>query len=786
MIRNKFFLLIVVIFLSSACLADEPAAFWFDAPAENWENEGLPIGNGSLGAIVTGEVAREIIQFNEKSLWTGGPGSKEGYDFGWPEKSFPEKLKKIQREIATKGELTPDEVAGQLGHDPIGYGHYQNFGHILIHHRELDGVSDYRRELNLSTAEATVRFNAGDVRYTRRYFASYPDGVIAIQIDADQKRAVSFDIELGTSDNRSAELRVENNAITLSGALRDNGLRYFSRLKLINNGGSVASKGNQLQVRNANSVTVLLAAGTNYSSHFPNYRGSEPAEPVIARIKRAESFGIDKLRDRHLLDYQALFNRASLDLKGQVPEKPVNRLLVDYGKEAGADRYLESLYFQFGRYLLIASSREGSLPANLQGVWNNSDTPPWNADYHVNINLQMNYWPAYPTNISETAFPLFDFIDALIPPGEHSAQKIANARGWTLFLNTNIYGFTGVISWPTAFWQPEAGAWLCRLYYEHYLFTGDKAFLKRRAYPAMRGAALFWMDFLSESPDGHLWVNPSFSPEHGPFTAGAAMSQQIIAELFENTIEAAGVVGDQKFARQLQPYYEKLDKGLRVGKWGQLQEWARDLDDPKNNHRHISHLYALHPANNISPAHTPELAEAARVSLNARGDGGTGWSKAWKINMWARLWDGDRAHKLLSEQLKHSTLPNLWDTHPPFQIDGNFGATSGVSEMLLQSHLGEIHLLPALPDAWSEGSVRGLVARGNVEVDVTWRESRLTGATLRPRITGTIEVRTGLSCDDVEIKVEGKAKAAKCADGVISISTRKNKQYAITTIKEKQ
>lgn len=787
MIKNNAFLpILVTIFLSSACPADEPTAFWFDSPAENWENEGLPIGNGSLGAVVTGEIAREIIQFNEKTLWTGGPGSKEGYNFGWPDKSFPEKLKKIQREIDRAGELTPEKVAGQLGQNPIGYGNYQNFGHIVIHHHGIHKTSDYRRELNLATAEATVRFNAGNVRYTRRYFASYPDDVIAIQIDADQKHAVSLDVGLGTSDNRSADYRLDDNAITLSGALHDNGLQYSSRLKLINDGGSVTSRNNQLQVRDANSVTLFLAAGTNYSSHYPGYRGSDPVEPVTARINRANSFGISKLRERHHLDHQTLFNRTSLDLKGRAPEKPVNRMLAEYGKEAGADRYLESLYFQFGRYLLIASSRKGSLPANLQGVWNNSNTPPWNADYHVNINLQMNYWPAYPANILETAFPLFDFIDALIPPGEQSAKKIANARGWTLFLNTNIYGFTGLISWPTAFWQPEAGAWLSRLYYEHYLFTGDKAFLKSRAYPAMRGAALFWMDFLSESPDGNLWVNPSFSPEHGPFTAGTAMSQQIVAELFENTIEAAGIVDDQKFARQLLPYYEKLDKGLRIGNWGQLQEWTRDLDDPKNGHRHISHLFALHPANNISPGQTPKLAEAARVSLNARGDGGTGWSKAWKINMWARLWDGNHAHKLLSEQLKHSTLPNLWDTHPPFQIDGNFGATAGMSEMLLQSHLGEIHLLPALPDAWPEGSVRGLMARGNVEVDITWRESRLTNATLRPRINGVIKARTGLSCDDVELKVDGKSKAATCVDGVISISAGKSKQYRITTIEERQ
>jgi alpha-L-fucosidase 2 len=406
---------------------------------------------------------------------------------------------------------------------------------------------------------------------------------------------------------------------------------------------------------------------------------------------------------------------------------------------------LEELYFQYGRYLLIASSRADSLPANLQGVWNHSATPPWNADYHVNINLQMNYWPAQTTHLAETAIPFFDFVDHLTVPGHVSAEKITGSRGWTLFLNTNVWGFAGLIEWPTAFWQPESAAWLAQHYYEHYLFSGDTKFLRERAWPVMKGAAEYWLSTLHTDPrDQSLVVSPSYSPEHGPFTAGAAMSQQIVADLFQNTIQAAEAIGEHAFASQVHAALAKLDSGLKIGSWGQLQEWKIELDDSKTDHRHVSHLFALHPGHSVSPLTTPELAKAARVSLEARGDGGTGWSKAWKINFWARLHAGDRAHKLLGDQLKSSTLPNLLDTHPPFQIDGNFGAAAGIAEMLLQSHLGEIHLLPALAKAWPNGSFKGLRARGDVTVDASWRDGQLDQAVLLPGRTGDLSVRSSI------------------------------------------
>ena len=751
--------------LAALARADDVALMWYDQPATDWEKEALPIGNGRIGAMVFGGVDTERLQISEKSLWTGGPGSEDGYDFGLPADSQVDLMRSIGKQLLDGAQLDPPAVAKQLGRKMHNYGDYQSFGDLTIEREpQTEPVTDYRRELDLDTATARVSFKQGGVGYRREYFVSFPDQVLVARWYSTSSQKLK--IHLTVPDNRTVQVDSGGQGITISGALKSNGLKYAAHIRVIPDCGTVTRDGDALRVETECAITIVFTARTNYRMHYPDYRaaGDDPAKLAVADNLAVGKGAHSRVFGPHTDDYQALFQRVKLDLGGVVPKKmTTDKLRAQYGSgNAAADLALEQLYFNYGRYLLIASSRDGSLPANLQGVWNDKAAPPWNADYHVNINLQMNYWPAESANLGETARPLWDFVEHLVPPGKLVAQRYFGAGGWTMFLNTNAWGYVGPIDWPTSFWQPEAAAWLAQHFYEHYLFSRDEAFLKKRAWPVMKGAAQFWLDALVVDPhDGKLAVSPSYSPEHGPFTAGAAMSQQIVADLFANTAAAAPLVGDKEFGKRVAEALAKLDPGLRVGKHGQLQEWKADIDDMKDDHRHVSHLFALHPGHAIDVSKDAALAAAARATLDARGDASTGWSRAWKINFWARLRDGDRAHKLLAGLLHDSTLPNLWDTHPPFQIDGNFGATAGIVEMLLQSQNGEIQILPALPKAWSKGSISGIRARGDVTVSIVWDACGAQQIALDTGHEGPITLRSPLftGAFDASTAVAGAAES---------------------------
>ncbi|MDX6362852.1 MAG: alpha-L-fucosidase 2 [Streptomyces sp.] len=720
---------------------------WYTAPAADWEREALPLGSGALGVMVFGTLASERLQFNEKTLWTGGPGSAQGYDFGNWRAPRPGAIAAVQEEIDTETRIGPEAVAGRLGQPRVGFGAYQTFGDL---HLDVPGAptttpDSYRRALDLGEAVATVTYTHEQAGHQREFFVSHADHVIVGRLAAGRPGAVTCTVRY-TSPRTDFTATSAGERITVRGELADNGMAFEAQLRVGHRGGSLtANADGTLTVTGADSAWFVLAAGTDYADTYPDYRGDDPHAKVTKAVDDAFGKGYATLRARHVADHRALFDRVALDIRAAVPDVSTDRLLAGYtGGASATDRALEALFFQYGRYLLIASSRPGSLPANLQGVWNQSTSPPWSADYHVNINLQMNYWLAEAANLAETTAPYDRFVEAMRAPGRRTAKEMFGSRGWVVHNETNPYGFTGVHNWATSFWFPEAAAWLTTQLYEHYRFGGSTDYLRTTAYPAMKEAAEFWLDNLRTDPrDGTLVVTPSYSPEHGDFTAGAAMSQQIVHDLFTNTLEAARILGDApEFREQLAATLAKLDPGLRIGSWGQLQEWKADLDGPTDDHRHVSHLFGLHPGRQIEPG--SRWADAAKVSLTARGDGGTGWSKAWKINFWARLRDGDHAHKMLGEQLKSSTLPNLWDTHPPFQIDGNFGATSGVVEMLLQSQYDVIEVLPALPSSWPDGSVRGLRARGGATVDIDWVAGRPTRITLTASRTRELTVRSGL------------------------------------------
>lgn len=762
---------------------------------KGWEEEALPIGNGSLGAKVFGLIGAERIQFNEKSLWSGGPRPDSlDYQGGNLQDQYGF-LAEIRQALEKRDYNTAKELAEQhlVGPKTSQYGTYLSFGDIHIEFSKqgttLSQVTDYQRQLNISKALATTSYVYKGTKFEREAFASFPDNLLVQRFTKEGSETLDFTMELlltrdlasdgkyeqEKSDYKECKLDITDSHILMKGRVKDNDQRFASCLAWETDG-DIRVWSDKVQISGANYANLFLAAKTNFSQNpASNYRKKIDLEKQVKDlVETAKEKGYDQLKSRHIEDYQALFQRVQLDLGADVDTSTTDDLLKNYKPQEG--QALEELFFQYGRYLLISSSRDcpDALPANLQGVWNGVDNPPWNSDYHLNVNLQMNYWPAYVTNLFETAFPVINYIDDLRVYGRLAAARYAGIvsqegeeNGWLVHTQATPFGWTAP-GWNYYWgWSPAANAWMMQTVYEAYSFYRDQDYLREKIYPMLRETVRFWNDFLHEDQQAQRWVSsPSYSPEHGPISIGNTYDQSLIWQLFHDFIQAAQELGlDEALLNEVKEKFDLLNP-LQITQSGRIREWYEEEEQHFQNekveaqHRHASHLVGLYPGTLFSHK-GQEYLDAARASLNDRGDGGTGWSKANKINLWARLGDGNRAHKLLAEQLKSSTLPNLWCSHPPFQIDGNFGASSGMAEMLLQSHTAYLVPLAALPDAWSTGSVSGLMARGHFEVSMRWADKKLLQLTILSRSGGDLRV----SYPDIEksvIKLDKEKIKTKC------------------------
>jgi Trehalose and maltose hydrolases (possible phosphorylases) len=740
--RKQFFILLIPLLCASLSMAqgNQSKRIWFRQPAQKWSAEALPIGNGRMGAMLYGGVSQDRIQFNEQSLWSGDNNWDGDYETG-----------------------------------DHGFGSYRNFGEVVLDFASRGEASGYSRSLDISNGTLSTNFVQNGVRFTREAFASHPDQVMLFRYGADKKGELSGKISLTSA--QGAAIIANNEGLAFSGEM-PNKLKYAAVVRVLHEGGVVRIEGDHLVFNSCNSLTLLVDARTSYKADFKSdWRGGDPLPIVETELGKAQRKTFDALRKNHIKDLTALLGRVKLDIGTTSPELlalPTDERLKLYSgggdsKKGTSDPDLEETMFYYGRYLLASCSRPGGLPANLQGLWNNSNTPAWASDYHNNINIQMNYWAAETTNLSECQIPLIDFIVAAQEPCRMATRKAFgdSIRGWTARTSQSIFGGNG---WE---WNIPASAWYAQHVYEHWAFTQDMSYLRKIGYPIIKEICEFWEDHLKRLPDGTLVVPNGWSPEHGPREDGVMMDQQIVWDMFQNYLDAAKALNvDADYQKKVADMQAHLAPN-KIGKWGQLQEWQVDRDDPDDQHRHTSHLFAVYPGRQISKTQTPELAEAAIISLRSRsgnygknintpftvestvGDSRRSWTWPWRCALWARLGEGDRAAIMIRGLLTYNTLPNLFCNHPPFQLDGNFGIPAAMAEMVMQSHAGEINLLPALPKAWAvKGSFTGLRARGGYVVDCAWQNGKVTSYKIRGVKPGKVKVRIDGEVKEVAVGVQ--------------------------------
>ena len=784
-IQHAFFLIFGLGIFPGTLLSTENQSrkmtIWYDKPATVW-NEALPIGNGRLGAMVFGSPAAEKLQLNEETFWSGGPSRNDN-------PNALAALPEIRRLIFEDKYYEAERLVNQNMMTPRNGSKYQIVGNLNLTFPEHENFTGYRRELNLDNAVFTAEYKVNGVKFRREIFASKPDQVIVLRLTADKPGNLTFDATLDSPLQKG--VRVTNgNTLEMNGLSGDHEgiqgqVKSLTQAKIFSRGGIITGENDKIRVVKANEVLILVSMATNFTD-YQSLTEDETAK-CHAFLANAEKKSFRQLLKRHVKAYSEYFQRVELSLGSSPAELlPTDQRIKNFA--SSVDPALVSMYFQFGRYLLISSSQPGGQPANLQGIWNGSTNPAWDSKYTININTEMNYWPAEKCNLEEMHEPLMKMVKELSVTGQKTAKDMYGARGWVVHHNTDIWRISGVVDGAAWGMWPMGSAWLTQHLWEKYLYSGDVEFLKS-IYPVMKSACDFYQDFLVEEPV-HKWlvVSPSISPENSPagrpsLCAGATMDNQLLFDLFTKTLRAAELLGEDNAIKN--GYQKVIDRlpPMQIGRFGQLQEWMEDLDNPNDKHRHVSHLYGLYPGNQISPYSNPELFEAARTTLIHRGDVSTGWSMGWKVNFWARLLDGNHALKLIKDQLtlvdpvnsgnNGGTYPNFLDAHPPFQIDGNFGCTAGIAEMLLQSHDGAIHLLPALPDEWKDGKVKGLRAPGGFEVSFEWKDGKVEKLEIVSKLGGNCRIRV-----PNELSV-GRKAGLKTAEGVNS-----NPFYEVPVIKK--